>query len=279
MKKVLAYFEILRPLNFSITFFSIYFAIVIANKSLFCSTKAFLGALAGALISGAGMVINDYFDFEIDKINRPERPIPSGKISLQSAKIYYVSLNLIALLIVSFTNAIAFLIALISIVLIFFYSYSFKNRGIIGNFVVAFMTGFAFIFGGVIGENILPLVFPFFFALLINFAREILKDIEDVEGDKTKNLKTFPIVYGVRKSFQMISFLLSLTILVTILPYLIGIYNVYYLMIVLFAVDLVLVNVIKKINSNPSKSDLRKLSDLIKYEMIIGLIAIYIGVQ
>ncbi len=279
LSNLFSYITILRPINFLITFFSIYFAIIIANQSFLFSVKAFLGSIAGALISGAGMVINDYFDVEIDKINRPERPIPSGKISIKSALTYYLLLNLLALILISFTNSIAFLIAFLSIIIIFLYSHSLKNKGLVGNFVVAFMTGLAFIFGGVIGENILPLIFPFLFAFLINFAREILKDIEDIEGDKSKNLKTFPIVFGEKKSFQLITIILILTIILTIIPYLIEVFNFYYLIIILSVVDTVLIYVIKKINSNPSKNDLRKLSDLVKYEMIIGLIAIYIGVR
>lgn len=279
MEKIIAYIIILRPLNLLITFFSIYFAIIIADKSLLFGLKAFIGSLSGALISGAGMVINDYFDVEIDKINRPERPIPSGKISVKEAMIYYLLLNLVALFLISIINLSAFLIAALSIVIIFLYSFRFKHKGLIGNFVVAFMTGLAFIFGGVIGENILPLIFPFLFALLINLAREILKDIEDMEGDKSKGLKTFPIVYGEKKSFRLITILLFTTIVITIIPYLFNVFNVYYLLIVLFGVDLILLYVIKKVNSSLSKKDLRKLSDLIKYEMIIGLIAIYIGVN
>jgi geranylgeranylglycerol-phosphate geranylgeranyltransferase len=266
-------------LNFLITFLSIYFAIVIADKSLFLSWKAFLGSLAGGIISGAGMVINDYFDVEIDRINRPERPIPAGLISSNTAIVYYVILNLIALALLLFTNSIALLIALISIVVIFFYSHSLKNRGLIGNFVVGFMTGLAFIFGGVIGENVLPMLFPFLFALLVNFAREILKDVEDIEGDRIKNLKTFPIVYGEKRAIQFFVFLISLTIIVTIIPFLLGVFNVYYLLIVLFLVDLVFVHIIKRVLNQPSRTELRKLSELIKYEMIFGLIAIYIGVN
>ncbi|MCX8057595.1 MAG: geranylgeranylglycerol-phosphate geranylgeranyltransferase, partial [Ignavibacteria bacterium] len=256
-----------------------YFAIIIADKSLLFSLKAFFGSFAGALISGAGMVINDYFDVEVDKINRPERPIPSGKISKNDAFTYYIILNLSALILLAYTNLYAILIGLVSIVVIFFYSYSFKNKGLLGNFVVGFMTGLAFIFGGVIGNNIFPLIFPFLFALLINFAREILKDIEDVEGDRKNNLKTFPILYGEKRAYQLVTIIILITILVTIIPYAVNLFNVYYLLIILFGVDLVLLYVVKKINSAPSKSDLRKLSDLIKYEMIVGLIAIYIGVN
>ena len=279
MKIFLAYIKILRPVNFLITFFSIYFAIIIADKALFLSFKSFIGSLAGAVISGAGMVINDYFDLEIDRVNRPERPIPSGLISLNAALSYYFILNIISIVLLLFTDLCALIIAMISIVIIFFYSYSLKNKGIIGNFVVGFMTGISFIFGGIIGGNVKPLIFPFLFAFMINFSREILKDVEDLEGDKTKNLRTFPIVYGEKASLRMSAIFILLTIVLTFIPYFAGIYNIYYFLIILFVVDLVLILVVKKILTNPSRRELRKLSDLIKYEMIIGLIAIYIGVN
>jgi len=279
MKNLIHYITILRPLNFFITFLSIHLSVIIANKSSAFSVEAFLGALAGSLIGGAGMVINDYFDVEIDKINRPERPVPSGKISLKSALVYYFVLNFIALVLVSQTNIYAFVIALISVFLIFFYSYKLKSKGLIGNFVVGFMTGLAFIFGGAIGENVVPLLFPFIFGLLINFAREILKDVEDVEGDRIKNLQTFPIVYGEEKSLKIFTFLIVLTIISTLLPYFLGIYNVFYLLIILFIVDLPLVYAIRVILDKPEKDQLRKISNLIKYEMIAGLIAIFIGVN
>ena len=279
MKNLIHYITILRPLNFFITFLSIHLSVIIANKSSAFSVKAFLGALAGSLIGGAGMVINDYFDVEIDKVNRPERPIPSGKISLKSALVYYFVLNFIALVLVSQTNIYAFVIALISVFLIFFYSYKLKSKGLIGNFVVGFMTGIAFIFGGAIGENVVPLLFPFIFGLLINFAREILKDVEDIEGDRIKKLQTFPIVYGEEKSLKIFTFLIVLTIISTLLPYFLGIYNVFYLLIILFIVDLPLVYAIRVILDKPEKDQLRKISNLIKYEMIAGLIAIFIGVN
>lgn len=279
MKIFLAYIRILRPVNFLITFFSIYFAIIIADKHLFLSLKSFVGSLAGAIVSGAGMVINDYFDLEIDRINRPERPIPSGKISPSAALWYYGIINLIAIVMLFFTNLSALIIALVSIVVIFLYSYILKKKGLIGNFVVGFMTGLAFIFGGVIGGNIKPLIFPFLFALMINFSREILKDVEDIEGDKTKNLKTFPIVYGEKLALKVVAIFILLTIVLTFIPYFVGIYNIYYFLIILFVVDLVLILIFKKILANPSKKELRKLSDLIKYEMIVGLIGIYIGVN
>jgi len=279
MKNLIHYITILRPLNFLITFLSIHLSVIIANKSSAFSVEAFLGALAGSLIGGAGMVINDYFDVEIDKVNRPERPIPSGKISFKSALVYYFVLNFIALVLVSQTNIYAFVIALISVFVIFFYSYKLKSKGLIGNFVVGFMTGLAFIFGGAIGENVVPLLFPFIFGLLINFAREILKDVEDIEGDRIKNLQTFPIVYGEEKSLKIFTFLIVLTIISTLLPYFLGIYNVFYLLIILFIVDLPLVYAIRVILDKPEKDQLRKISNLIKYEMIAGLIAIFIGVN
>lgn len=279
MKNLIQYILILRPINFTIAFLSIYVAVIIGDKSLAFTLKAFLGALAGAIIGGAGMVINDYFDIEIDRVNRPYRPLPSGKISPKVTLIYYIILNLISILLASFTNIYAFVIALISIILVFFYSYFLKQRGLIGNFVVGFMTGLAFIYGGVISENVVPLIFPFVLGLLINFAREILKDIEDIEGDLKNNLKTFPIVYGEKKAINIFVILIGLTIISSMIPYFAGVYNIYYLLIITFGVNLPLIYTTKVILNNPTKVQIGKISNFIKYEMFVGLIAIYIGVS
>lgn len=278
-KRVVAYLTILRISNFIIAFASIYFAIVIADVNLAFQPITFLASLSGAIIGSAGMVINDYFDLEIDKINRPERPIPSGLISRKSAFVYYCILNILAFLLILKTNNMVIAIALCSIVLIFFYSYQLKKIMLAGNFTVALMTGMAFIFGGAVGENITTLIIPAVFAFLINFAREIIKDVEDIEGDKHYNLRTFPILFGERKALYLASAVLIVLILFTFVPFILHIYNIEYFLVVLFGVDIVMLYSIKSIFRNPSKSNLRRIGNLIKYDMAIGLLAIYLGIR
>lgn len=277
-KKIFAYFRILRLSNFIITFVSIYFAIVIADSNLFGSLTSFLGALSGALIGGAGMIINDYFDFEIDKINRPERPLPSNLISKKRSLIYYGFLNVIALILIRNFQFLVFVIALASIFMIFMYSYKLKKIILVGNIVVSLMTGTAFIFGGAIGGDILKLIIPAIFAFLINLAREILKDIEDMEGDRAIGLKTFPILFGKQNALNLAIAVLGVLIIATFFPFVTGFYKIEYFIVVLFGVDLFLIYAIKSLLNDSSNKNLRKIGNLIKYDMAVGLIAILLGI-
>lgn len=278
-KRVVAYLAILRITNFIIAFASIYFAILIADVNLAFQPITFLAALSGAIIGSAGMVINDYFDLEIDKINRPERPLPFGIISKKSAIVYYFTLNIIALVLILETNTVVISIALCSIVLIFLYSYRLKKIMLAENFAVALMTGMAFIFGGVVGENTAALIIPAVFACLINFAREIIKDVEDIEGDKRYKSRTLPILFGERNALYLASAVLFVLIIFTFVPFILQIYNIEYFLVVLFGVDIVMIYSIKSIFRNPSKNNLRRIGNLIKYDMAVGLLAIYLGVR
>lgn len=279
LKRAISYLTILRISNFIIAFASIYFAILIADVNLAFQPITFLASLSGALIGGAGMVINDYFDFDIDKINRPERPIPSGLISKKSAIVYYFILNIITLVLILETNTVVISIALCSIVLIYLYSYRLKKIMLAGNFAVAFMTGLAFIFGGAVGGNIVALIIPAVFAFLINFAREIIKDVEDIEGDKHYKSRTFPILFGERNAIYLSIAILIVLILLTLVPYTLQIYNLTYFIIILLGVDCVMLYSIRSILRDHSKSNLRRIGNLIKYDMAVGLLAIYLGIR
>ncbi len=279
MKKFLAYINILRPFNFLLAFLSIYAAIIISNENMLGNAVTFYGSLAGAIVGGAGMVINDLFDYKIDLINKPNRPIPSGLISKKAALFYYIFLNLAAILLALQTNSIAFLIVIFSIFVTFIYSYKLKSTVLLGNFVVSFMMGLAFIYGGVIGGNLEPMLFPFVMATLMNFAREILKGVEDLEGDRANNIVTLPIAYGIDKSIILANVILAITIITTVIPYIFQVYNIYYLIVIMLGFNTFLLFVIFSSLKKKTRENLHFLNSLMKYIRLIGLIAIYIGVQ
>jgi 4-hydroxybenzoate polyprenyltransferase len=114
------------------------------------------------------------------------------------------------------------------------------------------------------------------FALLINFAREIIKDIEDIEGDMKVGLNTFPIKAGIKKSVMLSSLTLAILILLTPLPYMLGLYNKHFILIV-SVVDLGLIYVVISLFKDQTKINLNRLSNILKFEMILGLLAIYFG--
>ncbi len=103
------------------------------------------------------------------------------------------------------------LIVIFAVVLLYYYSARLKRTIIAGNVVVGFMTGMAFIYGGTTVGHVERALIPAIFAFLINFARELVKDVEDIEGDKKEQAVTLPVKYGIRPALDPGNFIASYT--------------------------------------------------------------------
>ena len=186
MKKLLSIFEITRPVNLLFTVLVVFVAIIICSNDFIFNTTILLAISAAGFVTAAGNIINDYFDFEIDKINRPKRTIPSGRISKKEALILFIIFSTASLILSFLVSIEASFVVIITLILLFFYSAIFKGIPFLGNVIVALCTSLAFIFGGMVVQNIGTAIIPAVFAFEINLIREILKDIDC-------RLKKFPI--------------------------------------------------------------------------------------
>lgn len=279
MQKIKAQIQIVRPLNCIITFITILVAAYISAHSFEYST-VLVAAFAGALINAGGNIINDYFDIEIDKINRPSRPLPSGVLTVKTALSEYVFLTISALIIsYYYLSLVAFAIVLLTAVTMFLYSAKLKGIPLLGNIVVSLSVGLAFIFGSVVVENIIWGIIPASFAFLITLVRELVKDIEDIEGDKSADISTYPIKYGVDATIKIVSILGVILMLSTVLPYFLKIYNLYYFIFVSVFVNGILVFVIRELKRDTGKETLHKASSLLKLGMMLGVISILFGTK
>ena len=276
-KKAFAYIKILRPINLLITFLVIIVACIISINGSYSVLKIILAGLTGALTASAGNVINDYFDINIDKINRPDRVLPKGEITLREALGFYIFLSLLSLSLSIFISLIALLEVFFASALLFLYSYKIKKIPLLGNFVVAFLTGFAFIYGGIAVNNIEAAIIPALFALLINFIREIVKDMEDIEGDKQQGINSYPALHGFKKTKMIIVFITIVLIILTVFPFINELYAIEYFLIVMVIVNPLLVYIVKSLFDDDSTKNLNKLSNLLKLDMVIGLTAIFLG--
>jgi geranylgeranylglycerol-phosphate geranylgeranyltransferase len=270
--------SIVRPINCLITFFTIVVAAFISTETPNYNI-VFIAALAGALVNAGGNIINDYFDIEIDKTNRPERPLPSESISQKLALKLYLYFTLFAFaLVYNISNEALAIVALTS-AMMFLYSYKLKGAPLVGNFVVAFFIGLAFLFGSVVVGNIYAGIIPMAFAFLISLMRELVKDIEDIDGDKTVGISTFPIKFGIDKTVRLIIIIGVILILSTTIPFLLKIYNLYYFIFVSLFVNGILVYVIRELKRNASRKAIQKISWLLKLGMIFGVVAILLGTK
>jgi geranylgeranylglycerol-phosphate geranylgeranyltransferase len=275
--KVNAIIRITRPVNVIITFFSIIIAAVICSAGVLTAGKVIITAVSGAVAAAAGNIINDYYDIETDKINRPDRPLVSGILTPGEAVFLFALFSFLSLALSSFVNITAFIINIFALVLLFVYSFKLKRTILFGNFAVAFLTGLAFIYGGVAVDNLRFAIIPAVFAFLINLIREIVKDMEDIEGDKAAGICSFPYIYGFKRSKQVITVFSILLIIATFIPFIYKFYRIEYFIMVMALVNPLIVYSLKSLFSNDSKKNLNKISFLLKLNMLFGLIAIYLG--
>jgi 4-hydroxybenzoate polyprenyltransferase len=170
-----------------------------------------------------------------------------------------------------------FLIALSFSFLLIIYSYRLKRIVLLGNIAVSLTTAMAFVYGGFAVGHYKATLYPAGFAFFYHLGREVLKDMQDMEGDEKAGASTFAIKFGISHSIRLIIVVFILLIILTLIPYILHIYSVLYLMIVIAGIYPVLVFVIIQAYKNPSPDNLGRLSDILKANMIVGLLAIYLG--
>jgi geranylgeranylglycerol-phosphate geranylgeranyltransferase len=237
--------------------------------------KLVFALFSASLISAGGYTLNDYFDLEIDKINKPLRPLPQGEIRPRSALAFSFLLFFVGLIFSFFIKEVAFFLALFTIILLTLYSFKLKRTPLLGNLTISFVCGLAFVYGGIVGKDFRLSLIPAGFAFLFHLGREILKDIEDLKGDVSADAQTLPIIEGINFSLLFTTIIFSGLIFLTILPYYFKIFPFLYLVLVL-VVDLLLIYVMISMWNDQSKKNLGMLSQILKFDMILGLAAIFV---
>ncbi len=227
--------------------------------------------IAVFLITGAGNVINDYYDYKIDKINAPHRPIPAGRIKRKTALYFFLAINLIGLVLSFLINPYFLAIALVNAVLLTIYSWKLKPIALIGNIVVSWLAASTFIAASLLTESIpLSILILASISFLGTLSREILKDVKDIKGDKKLGAKTLPILVG-KKPSQFLSYMILLIAVFSLwLPISYKIFSQYYYLGALPAVILCFLSIFfhKKIDLSQK---------LIKYAMYFVFLGFILG--
>ncbi len=236
-----------------------------------------MAAVTVLLITISTNAWNDYVDIEIDRVNKPERPLPAGLISPRGALFFSVVGTALSLLVAAFINQPAFLIALGSNILLYLYSWKLKGTILWGNAAVAGIVGLCFIFGGVAAGNIAPvlmLAVTVFFAIM---AREILKTMADYKGDLQHNCRTVATAWGKRIARLFLIVFLIIACLAMLTTYFIEEYSLAYLLLVVFILYPLFAFVIFKARSDAPSMVLEKSSTMIKYGFFIWFLAVALG--
>ena len=189
-------------------------------------------------ICTAGFVFNDYLDRDGDKVNHPERPIPSRKIKPKKALLLSLGIFLCGLVCVNFLgwlySPFSFIIVIIGIVALIAYEIVFKKVCLAGNATIGILVALTYLFGSFVvlsPDKLIQFNAAHILALLAFFAiigREIIMDIEDAEGDIKRH--TLPRLFGKKKSAIIASTFLCCAMLIGPLPfYPFGMLSIYYL--------------------------------------------------
>ncbi|BAW31821.1 MAG TPA: UbiA family prenyltransferase [Methanothermobacter sp.] len=268
-----AYIEILRPVNAIMAVVSVILMALITWKF---NIDVLMAGIIVFMATGAGNTINDYFDYEIDAINRPERPIPSGRVSRRAAGVYSLVLFVFASVLGFCLGLLPGIIVVGSSLLMIYYAYTLKRKCIIGNLAISFLTGLSFIFGGVVVGEIVIGAYIGFYAFLMTMAREIIKDMEDIEGDQIQGAATLPIRYGQRISSIIAAIFMFIASLTSPILYIIDVFSILYIPVLSLAI-IVFLRGAFKILADPRRETAGKVSKQIKIGMSITFIAFALG--
>ena len=277
MKYLLGYIMIIRPLNVFLGGLTILISSLII-KYEGPAISVILPVFVVMLFTMGANTLNDYFDYEIDKINRPDRAISSGLVLRNQALILSLFSFIIGVLIALRLNKDSQLLSIgVSLPLIIAYNVKLKNYPLIGNIIVSLILAMSFIYAGLVFKKTEPLIIPALLAFGLTLIREIVKDLADIKGDKSAGLMTFPIVYGKKKTIILCTILSLFLGIGSFIPFLTGYYNTFYGISLILMVEIPLAVVVISLLNKPVILTAKRGSKLLKFCTLGGLLSIYIG--
>ena len=291
------YLAILRPNNILLTLFTQGVFMIAASRTSYFNIdwsniiwpESVLIILTCCLTAAGGYIINDLFDVETDHINRPNKRILKRDISHKAAIVYYIILTTLGQICGYYAGLGIGLFASAIAVLLYFYSSDLKAMGLPGNSLIAFMSGSVIYIASRGIHEIHSAYFAeyAFLAFLLTMARELVKDAEDIEGDKEQGCETFPILYGTRKTnilsnvilALIVIFLVTAAYLLSIEPFFnvkstIEIHRFVYPAFLVLALVPMILKSMWMIGKANNKRDYKKISKWLKLTMLVGLISV-----
>ena len=247
------------------------------------ATGAFVAGVDGAVTAtaiatvvtvfavAAGNAINDYFDREIDAINQPGRPIPRGAVSPRGALGVSIGWFAVAVALAVLLPPLAIGIAVINLAALVTYTTVFKGTPGLGNALVSSLVGSTFLFGGAAVGSVDAVFVLAVLAGLSTFAREVIKDVEDVVGDREEGLRTLPVAIGERRALWVATGALVIAVIASPVPFLLGTFGPVYLAIVAVA-DVVMLYACYESFEDPTTAQKR-----FKYGTLLAAVAFVVG--
>jgi len=270
--------RMVRPVNFVMMGVAVIVGEVAILGGIPSISQMFYGFIVSSFLTASSMVINDIVDLDIDRINAPDRPLPSGMISRRSALIFAGVLTVLGIAAAIPLSVYAVVVAVLTFVVSLSYNLYGKRIGLPGNMMVSFCVAVPFLFGGIAVANTIDITIAVFFllAFLANVGREITKGIADMEGDKSKKIRTMALVYGPKMAARAAALFYITAVLITPLPYMFGNLGLYYALIVLVVDVGFLYSSFFVLRDQGKEAALKVKTQAILW-MILALLAFFVG--
>lgn len=231
-----------------------------------------VGAVAVAAIGGAGNSLNDVVDLNIDRVNRPHRPIAAGAVSRRTGIAVWFIGSGIGLVLSIWLSPVHLAIAGAAVGALVVYNLYLKRVVLAGNLLVAVLVALSLVYGALIVGAVHGVWYAAGFAFLLTFAREILKDAADVRGDAAFHARTLAGVYGQDAAVRLANSVIATTLVITPIPFLIARYSTLYLLVVLIANFLLIMAM--WMSALRTDDSLDRSTDLLKWAMLVGMLAL-----
>ena len=279
MEKITGFIQLIRPVNCAVMGVAVLVGMIVADRTFLLDGKTtLLGFITGFTFLAAANAVNDYYDRDVDAVNEPSRPIPSGVIQPEEALSYVFILTAIGFFTAFLTNVQSLAIAIVAWFLSMYYAIMGKSTGVFGNIIVSICVALPFIYGGFAVESGLSLILVLFAAMAFfsTIGREITKGIVDFEGDKLQSVKTVAVLYGSRTAAATATFFYIVAIVLSLFPWVLDKVSAWYLPLVILAdVGFILSSVF--LLRNYSRENARTVKRMVLVCMVTGLLAFIAG--
>jgi len=276
MTRAWAYFSILRPHNMLASALAVVAGNVIAHGS--GGVLLTVVAILTAMVTGTGNILNDCFDLEVDRVNKPGRPLPSGRLTPRVAIGWYMVLS------ITVTTAAAMLVPRgVGMLLIGWqvalavYARWCKRWLVAGNLMVAAIASSAFFAGAWLTDEPGAACIPAAIAFVFVVCREIVKGAEDVEGDRIGNVRTLAVVMGAPRAGNVAAGMMLLLAASLPIPALAAHYRASYLLAMELFVAPILLSSALRVAGSDRRRDFTLTSRALKTGMFLGIAAIALG--
>ncbi len=307
MKTIAAFFRLVRWPNLLfiiitqlLFYYCIYLPLPKEQPNFYNQILFYLLTLTSVLIAAAGYIINDYFDIQIDVINKPNKIVINKFIKRRWAIVFHWALSALGILLsfyISYKIKVwpIFLVNALCVIALWFYSTTFKKKLLLGNLIIAALTAWVILVVYLfVGADLFSLkgwavntdnfnvrrLFKFTllyagFAFVTTLIREVVKDLEDMEGDRKYDCNTMPIAWGVPASKVFIGVWIIVTAAALAIVQLYawqsgwGFAAIYFLVLIIFP----LAYMLRKLFHAKTSNDYHQLSNIIKFIILAGILS------